>query len=266
MTVFPLAAALTIASSDSSGGAGIQADLKTFASLGVYGLTVICAVTAQNTLAVTAVESLSPNIVQAQLEAIWADIPPKAIKIGLIGSAESARVIFDFLKAQNVPLVVDPVLVSASGHVFLAPNEVEAVKNLFPLAALITPNIPEAAALTGISPQDPSFWAEAPQKLLSLGPQYVLIKGGHGQGPTAEDRLFGQDGTRLVFSGPRIVTNNTHGTGCTLSSAIAAHLAQRYDLPEAIQKAKDYVAKAFVGAPPFGRGPGPLNHFHQYYA
>ncbi|MDR1578643.1 MAG: bifunctional hydroxymethylpyrimidine kinase/phosphomethylpyrimidine kinase [Deltaproteobacteria bacterium] len=273
IATYPLATALTIASSDSSGGAGIQADLKTFASLGVYGLTVISAVTAQNTLAVTMVENLSPALVTAQLEALWADIKPKAIKIGLIGSAANAQSIEKFLRVngQGVPVVLDPVLVSASGHVFLSEEDMAAVVKLFPLATLITPNIPETEALTGVAltavtSKAPDLLKTAAQALLAKGPKNILIKGGHGLGPTADDYLFNSEGEPTLFSGPRIETRSTHGTGCTLSSAIAAGLAQDLPLPEAIKRAKDYVAQAFLSAPPLGHGPGPLNHFHQYYA
>ncbi|MDR1872380.1 MAG: bifunctional hydroxymethylpyrimidine kinase/phosphomethylpyrimidine kinase [Deltaproteobacteria bacterium] len=264
---YPLTTALSIAASDSSGGAGIQADLKTFASLGVYGLTAICAVTAQNTLAVRAMESLSPSLVTAQLEALWADIPPKAIKIGLLGPAAVARAVKDFLaqNAKDIPIILDPVMVSASGHVFLAPEDLAGLKELFPLATLITPNLPEAEALTGLLINCRELLLEAGKTLLASGPAQVLIKGGHGEGPTCDDHFFDQTGI-TTFSGPRIKTNNTHGTGCTLSSAIAAFLARGVSLKEAVKAAKDYVARAFLTAPPLGQGPGPLNHFHQYYS
>ncbi|MDR1394854.1 MAG: bifunctional hydroxymethylpyrimidine kinase/phosphomethylpyrimidine kinase [Deltaproteobacteria bacterium] len=266
MNSFSPPAVLTIASSDSSGGAGIQADLKTFAALEVYGLSVICTVTAQNTQAVTGLESLSPALISQQLEAVWADLPPAAVKIGLLGPAANARAIGSFLaaKAQGVPIIIDPVMVSTSGHVFLTPAETEGLKSLFPLAALITPNWAETEALTGIKLTDPDSAARAAEKLLSLGPQNVLIKGGHQPDGFCSDRLFGQK--NQVFDGPKIRSRNTHGTGCTFSSAIAAFLARGCDLIQAAGLAKDYVTEAIRKAPDLGRGAGPLHHFHQFYA
>jgi hydroxymethylpyrimidine/phosphomethylpyrimidine kinase len=265
--VFPLTTALTIATSDSSGGAGIQADLKTFAALGVYGVSAICSITAQNTLGVTAMESVSPSLVQAQLATVWDDLPPLAVKIGLIGPAALVQAVAIFLKerAQNTPVVLDPVMVSASGHVFLAPSDVAGLKTLLPLATLLTPNLPEAEVLSGLKISDSSSLKRAGEILLAQGPRYVLIKGGHLAGPNCDDHLFGPEG-QIVFPGPRIDSRNTHGTGCTLSSAIAAFLAQGKKLAEAIKAAKDYVTAAFLTAPALGQGPGPLNHFHPYYA
>ncbi|MDR2142138.1 MAG: bifunctional hydroxymethylpyrimidine kinase/phosphomethylpyrimidine kinase [Deltaproteobacteria bacterium] len=266
VVAYPLATALTIASSDSSGGAGIQADLKTFASLGVFGLTVVCAVTAQNTQAVTAMESLSPSLLTAQLEALWADLPVGAIKIGLIGPAAGARAVADFLRAQaqGIAVVLDPVMVSASGHVFLSPEDQEGLKSLFPLATLLTPNLPEAEALTGQAIDSPQRAVAAGEKILKMGPRNVLIKGGHGRGPSCDDYLISPQGVEIL-AGARIETTNTHGTGCSLSSAIAAWLARGQTLGEAVRAAKAYVAQAFLSAPRLGRGPGPLNHFHQFY-
>ncbi|MDR0548523.1 MAG: bifunctional hydroxymethylpyrimidine kinase/phosphomethylpyrimidine kinase [Deltaproteobacteria bacterium] len=263
----PLTKALTIATTDSSGGAGINADLKTFAALGVYGLSVICSVTAQNTRGVMAVENLSQETVKAQMAAVWADIPPQAIKIGLIGSAALAEVVSDFLreKTLNTPIVLDPVLVSASGHVFLNPKDVAGLKDLFPLATLLTPNAQEAAALTGLTLNDPDFVARAGEKLLEFGPRHVLIKGGHLAESSCDDYLFSEK-ERIVLNGSRLNTKNDHGAGCTLSSAIAAYLAQGQDLIEAARLAKKYVANGFFDEPKLGHGPGPLNHFHAYYA
>jgi hydroxymethylpyrimidine/phosphomethylpyrimidine kinase len=266
MKALPLTTALTIATSDSGGGAGIQADLKTFAALGVFGLTVLSGVSAQNTQAVTAVESLSPKLVTAQLAALWDDLPVGAIKIGLIGPPENARAIGEFLsqKARHIPLVLDPVLVSTSGHVFLTPAEIEALKNLFPLATLVTPNLPETEILTSLRADSPENIALAAEKLLSLGAQNVLIKGGHRDGPDSNDLLFGPNGLE-VMAGPRIMTPNSHGTGCTLSSAIAANLAKGLALSAAVRAGKDYVTGCLKSAPRLGHGSGPLNHFHEYY-
>jgi hydroxymethylpyrimidine/phosphomethylpyrimidine kinase len=262
-----LKGALIIASSDSGGGAGLEADLKTLAAHGVFGFCVVSAVTAQNSLAVTAVECLSPATVTAQLAAVADDFEIAAVKIGLLGNAANARAVAGFLAARlkEAPVVLDPVMVSASGHAFLSPEEAAALKSLFPLAALVTPNIPEAEALTGLRLTDDAARAEAARRLLAeTGAGHVLIKGGHGPGPTADDLLAGPEG-ETWFRGPRVETPNNHGTGCTLSSAVCARLAQGRPLAEAVGLAKAYVAEGLRHSLRLGAGPGPLNHFHEFY-
>ncbi|MDR1166218.1 MAG: bifunctional hydroxymethylpyrimidine kinase/phosphomethylpyrimidine kinase [Deltaproteobacteria bacterium] len=272
---YPLKLALTIASSDSGGGAGIQADLKTFAALGVYGLTAIAAATAQNTVEVQALETLSPDMVRAQLEAVFSDFPVSAVKIGLLGDAANARVTARFLESLSpkVPIVLDPVMASAAGHVFLRPEAQEALAELFPLVDLITPNMGEAAALTGLKVQNPEDFAPAARALLQKGPRAVLLKGGHlaftqelSDSLVIEDLYLAQDGETAVFRGPFIKTQADHGTGCSLSAAIAAFLAQGATLPEACRDAKAYVARAMRDGLPLGRGHGPLHHFHEFYS
>jgi hydroxymethylpyrimidine/phosphomethylpyrimidine kinase len=263
---FPLKHAMTIATSDSGGGAGIQADLKAFAALKVYGACVLSAVTAQNTTAVTGLECLSPSLVTAQLQAIYDDFPVEAIKIGLLGSAENTRAVLDFL-AKNysaTPIVLDPVMVSTSGHTFLPAEAVAALYDLMKIATVITPNVPEAQVLSGLAIDGPESRQKAAEAILAKGVKNVLIKGGHGHGPAADDLLLGPDGP-VWIRGERVETPNTHGTGCTLSSAIAAFLARGLTLPEAARAAKNYVTGALKHSIPLGHGPGPLNHFHPYY-
>ena len=261
----PLIRTLSIATSDSGAGAGVQADLKTFAAHKVYGLSVLSAVSAQNTVAVTGLECLSPALVQAQLQAIYDDLPPAAIKIGLLGNAENTEVVTDFLKKNNgKPVVLDPVMVSTSGHIFLPEKAVVALKKLMGEATVVTPNIFEAEALSGVSIKSSEDRIKAAQAILAFGPHHVLIKGGHGVGPQADDLLFGPSGA-IWFSGPRVETSNDHGTGCSLSSAICANLARGFTLPEATRRAKDYVTDGLRYSLKPGQGPGPLNHFHEYY-
>ena len=264
--VVPLKHALTIATSDSGAGAGIQADLKTFAAHQVYGLSVLSAVTAQNTTAVTALECLSPGVLTAQLRAIHDDIPVEGIKIGLLGNVENTEAVAEFLAAKfpGVPLVVDPVMVSTSGHTFLPPEAIEALKKLMALATVITPNLPEASTLWGRPITGPEERLTAGRALLATGAKNVLIKGGHGRAPEADDLLVGEDG-EIWFRGLRIDTPNTHGTGCTLSSAICANLASGLTLKESVGLAKEYVAEGLRRSINLGHGPGPLNHFHRYY-
>ncbi len=266
LPVWPLKCALTIATSDSGAGAGIQADLKTFAAHGVYGLSVLSAVTAQNTRAVTALECLSPETVTAQLQALYDDIPVAAIKIGLLGSVDNTDRVDAFLADQyaGLPVVLDPVMVSTSGHTFLPAEAVDAVKRLMRLATVVTPNLPEAEVLAGHAIDGPAALKKAARTILAAGPRSVLIKGGHGRGPGADDYLLGPEG-ETWFKGPRVETPNTHGTGCTLSSAICANLARGRSLAEAVELAKRYVTDGLRQSVNLGRGPGPLNHFHQYY-
>ncbi|MDR2725475.1 MAG: bifunctional hydroxymethylpyrimidine kinase/phosphomethylpyrimidine kinase [Candidatus Adiutrix sp.] len=265
----PLKCALIIASSDSGGGAGLQADLKTLAANGVYGFCVISAVTAQNSTAVTAMECLTPGAVTAQLAAVADDFGPKigAVKIGLLGNAENTLAVADFLASRlpGVPMVVDPVMVSASGHAFLPAEAVAALKKLLPLAALVTPNIPEAEVLTGLSLDGDEARARCARRLLAeTGARNILIKGGHDRGPVADDLLAGPEG-ETWFRGPRVATENSHGTGCTLSSAICAGLAQGRPLAEAVGRAKAYVTEGLRHSRRLGAGPGPLHHFHEFY-
>lgn len=256
---------LTVAGSDSSGGAGIQADLKTFAALGTYGMSCICALTAQNTKGVTMVVNTPVDMVRAQLEAIFDDIPPKAVKTGMLSSAPIVEAVADFFSSHKVPLVVDPVMVATSGAVLLEKEAIQSYKEkLIPLSTLITPNIPEAEVLSGLSIQNEEDMKKAARALMDLGPSAVLVKGGHSV-EDARDILY--DGKDFhVFSGKRISTENTHGTGCTLSSAIAAGLAKGLSLVGAVGEAKKYmegaIAKAAVDS--VGHGHGPVHHFWFY--
>jgi len=263
------AIALTIAGSDSGGGAGIQADLKTFAALGVYGASVITALTAQNTREVAAIHEVPAAFVAAQIDAVLGDLAVGAVKIGMLGNAEVVAAVAAALerwKATNV--VLDPVLVASSGKRLLAPDAIAVLKrDLIPRARLVMPNLPEAAALldTGVAEGEAEVQAQA-ERLLALGAAAVLIKGGHGVGPDSVDLLF--DGSSIMrFAAPRIPTRNTHGTGCTLSSAIAAGLAKGLSLANATRQAKDFVTAAIAAADQLavGRGQGPLHHFHGYW-
>ena len=262
----PLKHAMTIATSDSGAGAGVQADLKTFAAHRVYGVSVFSAITAQNTREVTAMECLSPETVTAQLKAIYDDIPVEAIKIGLLGNAANTLAVTSFLAANyaDVPIILDPVMVSTSGHTFLPAEAVEALKSLISLAVLVTPNIPEATALSKVPVKTPKDCLKAARTILDLGARNVLIKGGHGSGLNADDLLMGEAG-ETWFHGSRVDTANTHGTGCTLSSAIAANLALGASLHDAVSQAKHYVTEGLRHSINLGQGPGPLNHFHSYY-
>lgn len=261
--------ALTIAGSDSSGGAGIQADLKTFAALGVYGASAITALTAQNTRGVAGIHAVPADFVTAQIDAVFSDLDVGAVKIGMVAQAESIDAIAGSLKRWSPRhVVVDPVMVATSGDRLLAPEAVEALrKKLIPLASVITPNLPEAAALL----DEPLAASEAGiasqgRRLLALGPRAVLIKGGHGQGAESTDYLIGAQGT-IALAAPRVATQNTHGTGCSLSSAIAAGLAKGEDLERAVRNAKAWISAAIAAADRFtvGHGHGPVHHFHRFY-
>jgi hydroxymethylpyrimidine/phosphomethylpyrimidine kinase len=258
--------ALTIAGSDPSGGAGIQADLKTFAALGVYGASVITALTAQNTQCVAAIHEVPPAFIAAQIDVVFADVAIGAVKIGMLPRANAIEAVARGLvrhKANNI--VVDPVLVASSGDQLAAADVVGALRRLLiPRALIVTPNLDEAAALSGapLAGNEQETEAQA-QEILKLGARYVLIKGGHGEGEESVDLLIGE-GKRVRLSAKRIATKNTHGTGCTLSSAIAAGLAKGEDVVTAAQAAKKYVTNAIAHADELhvGRGHGPLNHFH----
>jgi hydroxymethylpyrimidine/phosphomethylpyrimidine kinase len=250
----PRAVALTIAGSDPSGGAGIQADLKTFHQFGVYGEAVITLLTVQNTVRVSAVELVGPDLIVSQIEAVIEDIPPRAAKTGALGSAQAVEAVARAARQFAFPLVVDPVIISKHGSLLLLPDAVHALKDyLLPCAALVTPNLPEAQALTGET--DPRRAAEA---LLKLGARAALIKGGHAQN-NANDYLLDGHGW-LELPAPRIDTPHTHGTGCTYSAAITASLALGLNLRQSVQKAKAFIHAAIAAAPGLGHGSGPVNH------
>ncbi|MHA7872206.1 MAG: bifunctional hydroxymethylpyrimidine kinase/phosphomethylpyrimidine kinase [Hyphococcus sp.] len=252
---------LIIAGSDPSGGAGVQADIKTVTALGAYAAAAITAVTVQNTRGVSAVHPVEPAVVGAQIDAVLDDIGADAIKIGMIGGVATAAAIEQSLQARpGAPVVLDPVLVATSGDA-LADDGVAAflLDRLTPAAALITPNTDEAKVLTGIDIVDREAMIAAGEALVAAGARAALVKGGHMAGPTVEDALVTTDGVR-VFSHPRIDTTSTHGTGCTLASAAAAGLAQGMALQAAVKRAIDYVHAAMRTAPGFGAGRGPLNH------
>lgn len=255
-----LPAALTIAGSDASGGAGIQADLKTFHQFRVYGQAVITLLTVQNSQRVSRVETLAAELVAEQIAAVIEDIPPAAAKTGALGSAAIVEAIAGMAEAFPFPLVVDPVMISKQGRPLLAPEAWGILRDrLLPAAALVTPNLPEAEALTGISIRSADDLRRAARHLHNLGARAVLIKGGHGQGD-AVDVLF--DGAEWrEFRSARIATGHTHGTGCTYSAAITAGLACGLALGEAVARAKRYVSEAIRTNPGLGHGAGPLNHF-----
>ncbi|SFE02469.1 bifunctional hydroxymethylpyrimidine kinase/phosphomethylpyrimidine kinase [Roseivivax sediminis] len=260
------ASALTIAGSDSGGGAGIQADLKTFSALGVFGTSAITAITAQNTRGVFAVEAISPATVSAQIAAVLDDIPPQAIKIGMLASAEIVAAVAEALAGYDGPVVLDPVMVAKSGDALLA-QEAEAalIERLLPRADVLTPNLPEAARLIGTAPARDASEVEAQgHALLALGTQAVVMKGGHAEGPTCTDRLVTAGGCTAMDQ-PRIGTSNTHGTGCTLSSAIAAELAKGAGLEQAVRRAQSWLHGAIRAADGLGigGGHGPVHHFHE---
>ena len=258
--------ALTIAGSDSSGGAGIQADLKTFSALGVYGASVITALTAQNTKGVRAVHAVPPDFLQAQLDAVFDDLAIGAIKIGMVGTGASIAVIGAALeRAGTMPVVLDPVMVAGSGDALLDAGAEQALRDdLLPMADLVTPNLHEAARLLGLpaAADEQEMRAQA-RALHDLGPRAVLVTGGHAEGTEALDILF--DGTEFVrLSAPRIDTANTHGTGCTLASAIAAFMAHGAGLRDAVERAKMFVTAALQHADALevGHGSGPVHHMH----
>jgi len=238
---------LSIAGSDSSGGAGIQADIKTIAMLGGYAMTAITAVTAQNTLGVTMVEALTPAMVAAQIDSCVSDIGVDAIKIGMLGSAEIAHGVAERLERIDAPVVFDPVMVATSGAALADGETIAAFERLMARAALVTPNLPELAALGGID----AVLAHAPA---------VLVKGGHGAGDVLVDRLVTRAGEAACWESPRIATRHTHGTGCTLASAIATGLGQGMTLIDAIARAREFVRAALMAAPGFGAGHGPMGH------
>lgn len=261
------AIALTIAGSDSGGGAGIQADLKAFSAMGAYGASAITAITAQNTVGVQAVEAISPQMVKAQLQSVFDDLPVAAVKIGMLGGADIIGTVAEILAGRNLPIVLDPVMIAKSGDRLLAKDAVGAlVDELLPLATLITPNLPEAAYLLGQDvAEEEAAREEQGKALVAMGAKWVLMKGGHASGDICTDILIGPEMHK--WSSQRQYTPNTHGTGCTLSSAICAGLAQGKNMPDAITSAHDYLQQAIVAgaAMHIGSGQGPVHHFHQWW-
>ena len=261
--------ALSVAGSDPSGGAGIQADLKTFAALEVYGASVIAALTAQNTKGVTGISDVPADFVRAQIDAVFSDLDVGAVKIGMVAQALSIDAIAAALmRWAPRHVVLDPVMVATSGDRLLASEAVDALrKKLMPLASVITPNLPEAAALL----DEPIARSEAEiesqgRRLLALGCRAVLIKGGHGEGAESIDYLVDSKNT-IALAAPRVPTKNTHGTGCSLSSAVAAGLAKGDTLEQAVRNAKAWISAAIAAADRFsvGHGHGPIHHFHKFY-
>ncbi len=264
------AIAVTIAGSDSGGGAGIQADLKTFSALGVYGASVITALTAQNTMGVQAIHDVPPAFIATQIDSVFSDLKVGAVKIGMLSRPEVIETVAAGLDRHNVQTVVlDPVMVATSGDRLLAPEAVEALRRLLlPRALVITPNLPEAAALLDEAPaEDEAAMRSQALRLLALGSRAVLVKGGHGGGSESVDLLVSADGI-LRLAAARVATRNTHGTGCTLSSAIAAGLAKGASLTEAAEAAKAYVSAAIAASEQLkvGRGHGPVHHFHGWWS
>lgn len=251
--------ALTIAGSDPSGGAGLQADLKTFHQHGVYGMAVVTLVTVQNTQAVTRVDVLGADLVGQQLDAVLADIPPGAVKTGALGNAAVIEVVAARAATLGCPLVVDPVMVSKHGHALLAPDAVQALTTkLLPVTTLLTPNTHEAAALLGRPVATLADAREAAKRLVALGPKAVLVKGGHLDGDPVD--VLCQNGRLLELPAPRIATKHTHGTGCTYSAAITARLALGLDVEDAVARAKAWLTQALRTPPGVGHGIGPVNH------
>ena len=261
--------ALTIAGSDSSGGAGIQADLKTFAALGVYGASVITALTAQNTRGVSGIHAVPAGFVTAQIDAVFSDLQVDAVKIGMAAEFATIDAIAAGLTRWSPKhVVLDPVMVATSGDRLLATEAVDALRTkLMPRASLVTPNLPEAAALLdeAVALSESAIESQG-KRLLALGCRAVLIKGGHGQDAESIDYLVSSGGT-IALAAPRVATKNTHGTGCSLSSAIAAGLAKGADMESAVRNAKTWISAAIAAADRFsvGHGHGPIHHFHKFY-
>ena len=257
--------AMTIAGSDSGGGAGIQADLKTFAALGVYGTSALTAITAQNTVGVTGVHEIPTDIIAAQIEAVLTDIGADAVKTGMLSSTSIVETVCQQLKAFRVTaLVVDPVMVAKSGDSLLQPEAVEALRTLLvPLAAVVTPNIPEAEVLTGVKIVSDDDMRRVAESIVAMGAGSVVVKGGHREGPATD--LFYDGDCFQEFTAARIDTKNTHGTGCTFASALAAGLAKGLPLLDAVAQAKEFVTGAIAGSFPMGQGHGPLNHFYRVW-
>lgn len=257
--------ALTIAGSDSCGGAGVQADIKTMSALGVYAASAITAVTVQNTQGVQAIQAIEPEIVAGQIKAVMDDIQPNTVKIGMVNDKATIQTIADTLKLYpGTTLVVDPVMVSTSGSMLMQQDALDIFcRQLLPMANLLTPNIPEASVLSHTSIQTADDMDQAAQRILALGCEAVLIKGGHLEGDRKIDKLYLADGRTEVYEHVTIETHNTHGTGCTLSSAIASFLARGLKMCQAIAQAKDYLSQAIEAGKDveIGKGHGPVDHF-----
>ncbi|MGY6569738.1 MAG: bifunctional hydroxymethylpyrimidine kinase/phosphomethylpyrimidine kinase [Salinarimonas sp.] len=263
------AIAVTIAGSDSGGGAGIQADLKTFSALKVYGASVITALTAQNTQGVQGIHDVPAEFIAAQMDSVFSDLKVDAVKIGMLSQVGVIETVAAGIERHGMSRVVlDPVMVAASGDRLLSEDAIEALRTvLLPHAAIVTPNLPEAAALLGEAvAQDEETMLDQGKRILAMGPSAVLIKGGHGSGIESTDLLIESTNVHR-FPAPRIDTKNTHGTGCTLSSAIAAKLAQGYTLHPAVEAAKAYISAAIAAGRDLdiGQGHGPVHHFHSYW-
>lgn len=257
--------ALTIAGSDSGAGAGIQADLKTFAALGVYGTSVITAITAQNTKGVTQILELAPGLVAAQIDAVIEDIGTHALKTGMLANSAIIEVVAEKIQEHRLQnLVVDPVMVAKSGDLLLREEAIEAMRSkLLPLATIVTPNLPEAEQLTGMKCSRVKEIKEAARRIIAMGAKSVVIKGGHRKGPATD--LF-YDGKKFrQLTSPRIRTTNTHGTGCTFSAAIAANLARGEKLENAVAQAKQYVTQAIRKGFAIGSGHSPVHHFYHFW-
>lgn len=247
---------LIVAGSDSGGGAGIQADIKTVLALGSHAMTAVTAITAQDTTGVHAIHPIPAAFVQQQMEVVLNDLGADVVKTGMLGTAPIIEAVHQVLQGRGLPLVLDPVMVAKGGASLLDPAAIDALRAFIPLATLLTPNLPEAEVLLGRPIQDIQ---EAATALLAMGPRAVLLKGGHGNGPVLQDVLATPTSIE-VFETPRIETRHTHGTGCTLASAIAAGLAQGLTLQDAVTRALAYVRAAILAAPGFGSGHGPLDH------
>jgi len=261
---------LTIAGSDSGGGAGIQADLKTIAANGCYGMSVITALTAQNTLGVSAIHAVPADFVRAQLDAVLPDIGCDAVKIGMLFSAELIRTVADGLRRHGVQrIVLDPVMVAQSGDKLMRDEAIEALRqHLIPLAEILTPNLPETSVLLGREIRTAEEISRAAVELAGLGCAAVLIKGGHLDSENCDDCLYLAGEKRMItLPGKRIATGNNHGTGCTLSSAIAANMAKGMEVEAAVRRAKDYITAAIAGGAAYkiGHGHGPVHHFHPFW-
>ncbi len=256
---------LTIAGSDTCGGAGIQADLKTFSAQGTYGMSVITAVTVQNTQGVFGCQNISPDIIREQIDAIFTDIGVSAVKVGMVSQIETIHAIADKLQEYHAKnIVVDPVMISKSGFDLMQPDAKDTlIQRLIPLAYVVTPNLPEAEVITGMEIKDLTAMEQAARKIFAMGAKNVLIKGGHLEND-ATDLLFDGKNAILLHS-DRIETKNTHGTGCTLSSAIAANLAKGKTVEEAVRIAKAYITTAIEHSLDIGKGVGPTNHFYELY-
>jgi hydroxymethylpyrimidine/phosphomethylpyrimidine kinase len=251
---------LIIAGSDSGGGAGVQADMKSCAAFGAYSASAITAITAQNTLGVQKVEIVSPDLVRSQIQSVLSDIGADVIKIGMLGNAAIANVVADEIEEAGALIVLDPVMVATSGDTLLEQAAIEVLKSrLMPMADLVTPNVPEAKLLTGLEIEDVDGLSEAGQALLDMGAYAALMKGGHLDGKMVVDVLVSAE-ENSVMTAPRIHSRHTHGTGCTLASAVAANLALGAPLEQAVNTAREYVFEAIRTAPKLGQGNGPLNH------